>query len=95
MGDQFIPESADSFDDKFLDDLENPYAKDSMRWKVKYSSSSKTHVVNGRLMDVNGIDPMYKPVFDIYDKHSRHFTAIFNVFVMLQVFNFLNARKIQ
>ena len=26
--------------------------------------------------------------------YSRHFTFIFNVFVMMQVFNFMNARKL-
>lgn len=45
-------------------------------------------------MDINGIDKVYKPVEDRYDVYSRHFTAIFNVFVMMQVFNFLNSRKI-
>jgi len=36
----------------------------------------------------------YKPLDDYYGP-SRHFTLIFNVFVWMQIFNFLNARKIE
>jgi len=36
----------------------------------------------------------YKPIYTIYGP-SRHFTLIFNVFVWMQIFNFLNARKIE
>lgn len=95
LGPQFLPEYSDSFDEKFLKDSGNPYARTGEYWKVKYSSAEMTHVVNGRLMDVNGTDPMYEPAYKKYDVHSRHFTAIFNVFVMMQLFNFLNSRKIQ
>lgn len=42
---------------------------------------------------VNG-DPDYQPIFDDQNVYSRHMTFIFNTFVMFQVFNFLNARKI-
>lgn len=37
----------------------------------------------------------YKPVYKCFQVISRHFTYVFNVFVMLQVFNFMNARKIE
>lgn len=36
----------------------------------------------------------YKTCFETYHVFSRHFTFIFNSFVMLQIFNFLNARKL-
>jgi Ca2+ transporting ATPase len=42
-------------------------------------------------------DGATKDYEDVYDKThvpSRHFTMIFNTFVMLQYFNFFNARKL-
>jgi Ca2+ transporting ATPase len=49
-------------------------------------------VYPGRLYDWNG-DDLYKNFVD--DKGpSRHFTVVFNVFVLLQIFNMINARKI-
>merc|ERR1712070_1251320 len=36
----------------------------------------------------------YRPIYKLYGP-SRHFTLIFNVFVWMQIFNFLNARKIE
>jgi hypothetical protein len=59
VGDQFIPEFRDEFDDKFLLDANNPYKKTGELWRVKYSDSSMSYVVQGRLMDVNGTDEMY------------------------------------
>lgn len=48
---------------------------------------------SGRLIFVNG-DHDYEQVFDKINVYSRHMTFVFNTFVMLQVFNFINARKI-
>lgn len=42
---------------------------------------------------LNG-DPDYATVLKATGYYSRHSTFIFNTFVMLQVFNFINARKI-
>lgn len=36
----------------------------------------------------------YMAVYTKYHVYSRHFTFIFNTFVMLQIFNFLNCRKL-
>ena len=36
----------------------------------------------------------YETIFDTTKVYSRHFTVIFNVFVMMQVFNFINSRKL-
>lgn len=36
----------------------------------------------------------YMTVYTKYHVFSRHFTFIFNTFVMLQVFNFVNCRKL-
>lgn len=36
----------------------------------------------------------YNVIFEETEVYSRHFTFIFNVFVMLQIFNFINSRKL-
>jgi P-type Ca2+ transporter type 2B len=82
-GPQVIPEVADDFDKLFFTDSDNPYIEDNELWRVKYSNADLNMVVNGRLMDINGVDKMYKPVSLEYNVPSRHFTAIFNVFVMM------------
>jgi len=51
------------------------------------------HARSGRMIYVNGEDD-YQSVFNKLNIYSRHSTFIFNTFVMFQVFNFLNARKI-
>ena len=50
-------------------------------------------IMSGRYKEFNG-DPDYE---EYYDKMgpSRHLTIIFNTFVMMQIFNELNARKIE
>lgn len=44
---------------------------------------------------MNGIDNDYSTAIVEEYGASRHFTFIFNTFVMMQIFNFLNARKLQ
>ena len=51
------------------------------------------NICSGRFFFING-DIDYETAFDATKNYSRHYTIIFNVFVMLQVFNFLNARKL-
>jgi len=48
-------------------------------------------VINGMLKELNGED-LYKSLYDVTP--SRHLTIVFNIFVWLQVFNMLAARKI-
>jgi Ca2+ transporting ATPase len=36
----------------------------------------------------------YIDVWTTYHVYSRHFTIVFNTFVMMQMFNFLNSRKL-
>jgi len=52
------------------------------------------NICSGRFFYING-DIDYETAFDATNNYSRHFTIVFNTFVMLQVFNFLNARKLQ
>jgi Ca2+ transporting ATPase len=62
---------------------------------VRYNDASLSTVTSGREKSYSGLDEQYSLVETIFDTPSRHFTYIFNVFVMLQVFNFLNCRKIR
>lgn len=52
-------------------------------------------IMPGRLYDWNG-DELYKKYRESDDDPgpSRHFTVVFNTFVLMQIFNMLNARKI-
>ena len=79
-GEHIIPEYADGFEDTegFMEDY-------------KYGSDGMAR--SGRLTTLKGEDD-YKPIFDATGVYSRHFTFIFNTFVMMQIFNFINSRKI-
>lgn len=83
-GELFIPEYADSTD-------LTTYAG-HLDWKWKDGVSGGT-ICSGRFITITGNDD-YKTAFDEIGIYSRHFTFIFNTFVMLQIFNFINCRKI-
>lgn len=79
LADQFLPEFADQFDIVYPDKLH-------CKWNGTFARS-------GRLVFVNG-SPDYSTCFNELHLYSRHFTFIFNTFVMMQVFNFINSRKL-
>lgn len=81
-GEKFIPEYPGRFDDTIFKD--HP--------EYKYSDNGHT-VRSGRLQQINGAND-YGDIFHETHIYSRHFTFIFNAFVMMQVFNFLNCRKL-
>lgn len=84
MGEQLIPEYADSFDSTvFLGHPEYKWLNGVVGGTVR----------SGRYYTISGSDD-YKMIHDTTKICSRHFTFIFNVFVMMQVFNFINARKL-
>jgi Ca2+ transporting ATPase len=60
-----------------------------------YSPRDGDYIFPGRLYDWDG-DDLYKKLRDSDDDPgpSRHFTIVFNTFVLMQIFNMLNARKI-
>jgi len=58
-----------------------------------YTNGGQHYVRSGRMWMVNGQDPDYLELLDIYGT-SRHFTMVFNTFVVLQIFNFFNCRKL-
>ena len=50
-------------------------------------------MADGRFYDIDG-DEAYKVYFDKYHVNSRHFTFLFNTFVLFQCFNFFSCRRI-
>jgi hypothetical protein len=67
-----------------LSDVENHVNPDVRNWDGK-------NVANGMLKSLDGVD-LYKSLYDVTP--SRHLTIVFNIFVWLQIFNMLAARKI-
>lgn len=82
-GELWIPETADGFDNVIGNNLQAKY----------YKGVTGSTVCSGRLnLIAGGAD--YSQYYDVYHVYSRHFTVIFNTFVMMQLFNFLNSRKL-
>ena len=57
-----------------------------------YIPQKKGFVYPGRPFTLNG-DPLYEKYIKSYG-YSRHLTIVFATFVLMQVFNMINARKI-
>lgn len=83
-GEYIIPEYVDKFDSGIF--ATRPHYK----W---YKGIVGGTVRSGRLVTIMGEDD-YQIIKQTTDVVSRHFTFIFNTFVMMQVFNFFNSRKI-
>lgn len=81
VSDMFIPEYPGSLDATTFKDHPD------------YKFDTDDTVKSGRLIHFDN-QPDYITIFDATGVYSRHFTFIFNTFVMMQVFNFLNCRKI-
>lgn len=78
--DLFFPETPDGFDLEFPDKLHCKYGING------YSRSGRLSYINGQ--------PDYSLCFAETQIFSRHFSFIFNTFVVMQIFNFLNCRKL-
>lgn len=84
MGEYLIPEYEDSLDTGvFAGHPEYKWLNGVVGGTVR---SGRKYMVNG--------DSDYENILLDYEVNSRHFTFIFNAFVMMQIFNFLNARKL-
>ena len=83
-GEFFIPE--------YVDSLDNTTFKGFPQFKWHKGVVGGT-VRSGRSYYITGGSDYYD-IFKLTKCSSRHFTFIFNVFVMMQVFNFINARKL-
>lgn len=74
--------------------LEFPDGFDNMDGFQRYQKYSDSGFArSGRLIKING-DHDYEDIMNDLGIYSRHMTFVFNTFVMLQVFNFINSRKI-
>lgn len=79
-GEHIIPEYSDSFD-----------SSSGFQSSYKYGADGMAR--SGRMLKINGkVD--YEDIFEATKVYSRHSTFIFNTFVMMQIFNFINSRKI-
>ena len=64
--------------------------------RIKENPDDDRFVVSGRLKQIDGAGDDYQEDYDDPDiGPSRHFTYIFNSFVLLQLFNEINCRKIR
>lgn len=84
FGERFIPESVDIYDSTIF--ANNPENK----W---YNGIVGGTVRSGRMKYIDGSWD-YQTVYEDSMIVSRHFTFIFSTFVMMQVFNFINAKKL-
>ncbi len=60
-------------------------------WRFERAHTS-SFVYPGRMYDWDNT-PLYALKYDIYGP-SRHMSNVFNIFVMMQIFNMINARKV-
>ncbi len=83
-GDRFIPEYTDSYDSTTFS------VHPEYKW---FNGVVGGTVRSGRFYTVAG-EYDYRTVYEATKIYSRHYTFIFNTFVMMQIFNFLNSRKL-
>jgi P-type Ca2+ transporter type 2B len=60
-------------------------------WRFERAAVTN-YIYPGRLLDWDNT-PLYTLKYDVYGP-SRHMTNVFNIFVLLQIFNMINARKV-
>lgn len=87
MGERFIPEYVDEHD--LVSDADYS-GHPEYKWLDGIVGGN---ICSGRFYFVDGKED-YAATFSATKNYSRHFTIVFNLFVMMQVFNFLNARKL-
>ena len=83
-GEYWIPEYSDSYDTGVFKN--DP----GMKWHNGVVGGT---VRSGRFYHPSGSDD-YFPIFEEHRIYSRHLTFVFNTFVMMQIFDFFNARKL-
>ena len=88
FGDQFIPEWADldPTTTDFFNGTQVRYSEYKVNGEYRYVRSGRLYLING--------DPDYEPFLD-HVGASRHMTVVFDTFVFMQIFNFVNARKLE
>ncbi|CEM28830.1 unnamed protein product [Vitrella brassicaformis CCMP3155] len=95
LGDQFLPER--TYDGQYPGDGQFPLAEYNDFSPFSEYGDGESYVRSGRHMKLGWSDEKdYLKSWKMEGKigPSRHYTMVFNVFVWMQVFNLLNARKI-
>jgi magnesium-transporting ATPase (P-type) len=92
FGYKFIPEGVEGAYNTKNDPSIGITAIRAKKHPVKYWADWKyDYVMNGMVRDFDG-SQIYE--FFANDTPSRHLTIVFNVFVLLQIFNMISSRKI-
>jgi Ca2+ transporting ATPase len=82
FGPNFIPEGADGVDAMINED-----------WSVKYNDASRSSISSGIYRNIfNG--NVQTSGYGNYRMYSRHFTVIFNLYVLMQFVNYFNCHSI-
>ena len=91
VGEYFIPESA-SLTPGSMDYYTNTTTNISTQARYSDHGNGRQYVISGRSYLLGGGDDYitYEPTLG----YSRHMTVIFDTFVFMQIFNFVNARKL-
>ncbi len=99
VGETFLPEYPGA-DRKYFDDMSALVAKESLPalpadWAGRYfrNLTETGKVCSGRLYLISGENDYFNK-WRATGYFSRHFTILFNIFIFMQVFNFMNSRKI-
>lgn len=83
-GHLFIPEGMDRIDTVI-----------GVNWPTKYNNEQFNTVASGLYYNPLINTPSYEPSFQAYQLYSRHITLVYNIYVLFQIFNYLNCRKIK
>ncbi|CAK60404.1 unnamed protein product (macronuclear) [Paramecium tetraurelia] len=103
LAQEFIPEYADDYDDVIRDRIQEKIEEDSdfvfeqsSLYHPKYNTDyypESLKIRSGRFLTVTSEND-FEDIFNEFRVPSRHYTFIFNAFVFMQVFNFINSRKL-
>ncbi|CAD8143054.1 unnamed protein product [Paramecium octaurelia] len=103
LAQEFIPEYADDYDDVIRDRIQEKMEEDSdfvfeqsSLYHPKYNTDyypESLRLRSGRFLTVTSEND-FEDIFNEFRVPSRHYTFIFNAFVFMQVFNFINSRKL-
>ncbi|CAD8132398.1 unnamed protein product [Paramecium pentaurelia] len=103
LAQEFIPEYVDDYDDVIKERIQEKIEEDSQfvfeqssLYHPKYNTDyypESLRLRSGRFLTVTSHND-FEDIFNEFRIPSRHYTFIFNVFVFMQVFNFINSRKL-
>lgn len=93
----FLPEYRDDFDNEIENWMaRTPNYANSDIWHPKYNLDyypDELYARSGTMRTISG-EVDYEDAWDEFRVPSRHYTFIYNTFVMMQIFNFVSCRKL-